>query len=132
MGQELSDDLQRLIDAAGYRYRVVNMGVSGDTTTDGVERLPSVLALHPAVVILEFGANDGLRGQPVDSVRRNLAAMIEALQKSGAEDCAGGHDAAAQLRAGIYSLVRADVCGSREAIQAGADSFSSGRCGRAS
>lgn len=84
-GQSYPDDMQRLIDAAGYRYRVVNMGVSGDTTTDGVERLPSVLALKPAIVILEFGGNDGLRGQPVSSAKQNLAAMIEALRKAGAQ-----------------------------------------------
>ena len=52
---------------------VVNLGVSGDTTTDGVERLPAVLAVHPAIVILEFGGNDGLRGLPVTSARKNLA-----------------------------------------------------------
>ena len=84
-GQSFPDDLQRLADAAGYRYRVVNLGVSGDTTTDGVERLPSVLALKPVIVILEFGANDGLRGQPVASAKQNLADMIEALQKNGAQ-----------------------------------------------
>ncbi|MEP6715872.1 MAG: arylesterase [Terriglobia bacterium] len=84
VGQSYPDVLQHMIDAAGYRYRVVNLGVSGDTTTDGVERLPSVLALHPAIVILEFGANDGLRGQPVSSTKANLDIMIAALQKSGA------------------------------------------------
>ncbi len=83
-GRSYPDDLQRLIDAEKFRYRVVNLGVSGDTTTDGVVRLPSVLALRPALVILEFGANDGLRGLPVASVTKNLADMIEALQKSGA------------------------------------------------
>lgn len=84
-GQSYPDDLQRLIDAAGYRYRVVNMGVSGDTTSDGVERLPSVLALKPAIVIVEFGGNDGLRGQPVSEAKQNLAQMIQALQSAGAK-----------------------------------------------
>src|ERR1700743_2606584 len=51
-GKSYPDDLQRLLNAAGYGYRVVNLGVSGDTTTDGVERLPSLLAVHPAIVIL--------------------------------------------------------------------------------
>jgi acyl-CoA thioesterase-1 len=84
-GKSYPDDLQRLIDAGKYRYRVVNLGVSGDTTTDGIVRLPSVLAVHPALVILEFGANDGLRGLPVASARKNLADMIQSLQKSGAQ-----------------------------------------------
>jgi len=83
-GKSYPDDLQRLLDTAGYRYRVVNLGVSGDTTTDGVERLPETLAVHPAIVVLEFGANDGLRGLPVSAARKNLAAMIESLQKAGA------------------------------------------------
>jgi acyl-CoA thioesterase-1 len=82
-GQSYPDDLQRLIDAAGYRYRVVNMGVNGDTTTDGVERLPTVLVQKPAIVILEFGGNDGLRGQPVSAATQNLAHMIEAFQSAG-------------------------------------------------
>jgi acyl-CoA thioesterase-1 len=73
-----------MLDAKGYPYHVVNLGVSGDTTTDGVERLPAVLAVHPAIVLLEFGGNDGLRGLPVTSTQKNLAIMIEALQKSGA------------------------------------------------
>ncbi len=84
-GQSYPDDLQRLIDRAGYKYHVVNMGVSGDTTTDGVERLPSVVALKPSVVILEFGGNDGLRGQPVSSAHQNLERMIQDLQSSGAK-----------------------------------------------
>jgi acyl-CoA thioesterase I len=84
-GKSFPDDLQRLLDAAGYRYHVVNLGVSGDTTTDGVERLPAVLAVHPAIVILEFGGNDGLRGLPVASAQKNLATMVEALRKGGAQ-----------------------------------------------
>ncbi len=72
-----------MLDAAHYPYRVVNEGVSGDTTTDGVQRLPDVIAVHPAVVILEFGANDGLRGLPVTESYKNQVTMIEALQKSG-------------------------------------------------
>jgi acyl-CoA thioesterase-1 len=47
-----------------------------------VERLPTVLAIHPAIVILEFGGNDGLRGLPVASAKQNLAAMVEALQNA--------------------------------------------------
>lgn len=60
--------------------RVVNLGVSGDTTTDGLARLPEVLRLHPQWVILEFGGNDGLRGLPVATTRANLQRMIERLR----------------------------------------------------
>jgi acyl-CoA thioesterase I len=82
-GRSYPDDLQQLIDAGHHPYRVVNAGVSGDTTTDGVVRLPAVLALHPAIAILEFGGNDGLRGLPVASAHENLARMITELQAAG-------------------------------------------------
>jgi acyl-CoA thioesterase-1 len=84
-GKSFPDFVQRLIDSAGYRYRIFNAGVSGDTTSDGVERMPEVLALSPTIVILEFGGNDGLRGLPVTTTKANLAQMIEGLQKSGAK-----------------------------------------------
>jgi acyl-CoA thioesterase-1 len=84
-GRSFPDYVQRLIDRAGYRYRVFNAGMSGDTTSDGVERMPEVIALKPAIVILEFGGNDGLRGLPVTTTKANLAQMIEGLQKAGAK-----------------------------------------------
>jgi acyl-CoA thioesterase-1 len=83
--QSYPDVLQKELDARGKRYRVVNAGVSGDTTQDGLARLPMVLAEKPAIVVLEFGANDGLRGQPVASATANLRQMIEGLQKAGAK-----------------------------------------------
>jgi acyl-CoA thioesterase-1 len=66
----------------GYGFQVVNASVSGETTSGGLERLPHVLAAHdPSIVVLELGANDGLRGLPVASTRSNLDAMIRlALQ----------------------------------------------------
>ncbi|MFB3830143.1 MAG: arylesterase [Bryobacteraceae bacterium] len=76
--------LQRLLDGAGYRYRVVNLGVSGETSSDGLARVGTVLAEKPTIVILEFGANDGLRGVPVRILRANLERMIAALQDGGA------------------------------------------------
>lgn len=84
-GESYPDDLQRLLDAQGYRYRVANAGVSGETTKDGVERVERVAAKHPRIVVLEFGGNDGLRGLPLEQTQANLATMIETLQKSGAE-----------------------------------------------
>ena len=83
-GQTFPDLLQKELDRRGYSYRVVNLGVSGDTTQDGLDRLPLVIAEKPQIVVLEFGANDGLRGQPVSNAERNLAQMIEQLQKAGA------------------------------------------------
>jgi acyl-CoA thioesterase-1 len=83
--QSYPEVLQRELDARGLKYRVVNAGVSGDTTQDGLARLPMVLAEKPAIVVLEFGANDGLRGQPVAVTETNLKQMIEDLQKDGAK-----------------------------------------------
>lgn len=82
-GKSFPDFVQRLLDQGGFHYRVFNAGVSGDTTSDGVERMPEVIGLNPAVVILEFGGNDGLRGLPVSTTKANLARMIEEMQKAG-------------------------------------------------
>ena len=79
-GKSYPDDLQKLIDAAGYKYRVANLGVSGDTTTDALERISEVLAVHPAIVILEFGGNDGLRGLPISAAQGNLGMIVERLE----------------------------------------------------
>jgi acyl-CoA thioesterase-1 len=66
-------------------YRVVNASISGETTSGGRARHAKVLADHkPAVVILELGGNDGLRGLPVPEMKKNLGAMIEQSQKTGA------------------------------------------------
>jgi len=83
-GQGYPEVLQKLLVQNGYRYRVVNMGVSGETTQDGLARIPMVLAEKPVIVVLEFGANDGLRGQPVANTAKNLARMIEQVQAGGA------------------------------------------------
>ena len=78
--------LQQRLDAEGYGYAVVNASVSGETTAGGLERLPRALAKHkPAVVIIELGGNDGLRGLPVGELRANLEALVEASRKAGAE-----------------------------------------------
>lgn len=75
--------LQRNLDKLGFEYKVVNRGTSGATTKDAVAALPSILKLHPSVVIVEFGGNDGLRGQPLSEMRRNLDSVISSLQSAG-------------------------------------------------
>jgi acyl-CoA thioesterase-1 len=66
-------------------YTVVNASISGETTSGGRTRLPALLKQHrPKVVVLELGANDGLRGLPLRAMRDNLAAMIRASQAAGA------------------------------------------------
>jgi acyl-CoA thioesterase I len=84
-GESYPDFLQKDLDQRGARYRIVNAGVSGDTTTDGLERVATVTALKPAIVIVEFGGNDGLRGLPVSTTRANLDQIIAALRKAGAK-----------------------------------------------
>ena len=77
--------LDARLKAQGYGYQVVNASVSGETTSGGVERLPRALQLHrPGTVILELGANDGLRGLPVSGTRDNLASMVRLARASGA------------------------------------------------
>jgi acyl-CoA thioesterase I len=88
--QSYPADLQRDLDARGYRYRVVNLGISGNTTKDGVVRIPEVLEYHPSVVIVAFGGNDGLRGLPIPDTETNLAAIIAAMQEAHAKVVLGG------------------------------------------
>jgi acyl-CoA thioesterase I len=83
-GLSYPDFLQKELDRRGLHYRVVNAGNSGDTSSDGLDRVEQVIAMKPAIVIVEFGANDGLRGLPVASTRANLEQIIERLQKAGA------------------------------------------------
>jgi len=89
-GQSYPDYLQTDLDQLHYHYRVVNQGVSGDTTKDGVERLPDVLALHPAVAVVEFGGNDGLRGLRIEDTRANLDEIVGTLRKAGTKVALAG------------------------------------------
>lgn len=77
--------LEQRLEASGYRYRVINASISGDTSRGARERLDNILRHeHPAVAIIELGGNDGLRGIQPEEMRRNLAAIIERLQETGA------------------------------------------------
>ena len=78
--------LQKLIDADGFKYEVVNAGVSGDTSAGGVRRIDwSLDAGGVRFVILELGANDFLRGQPVGETKKNLSEIIERARSRGAQ-----------------------------------------------
>ena len=81
-GESYPDFLQQKLDARGYRYKVSNQGTSGATTKDAVANLRSILLLHPEIVIVEFGGNDGLRGLPPDQTRRNLDQVLTALESA--------------------------------------------------
>ncbi|HYR42485.1 MAG TPA: arylesterase [Terriglobia bacterium] len=84
-GSGYPEQLQRKLDGLGYKYRIVNMGISGDTTSGGRARIQAALNVMPSVVILELGANDGLRGLPVAQMQANLEEMIGQFQRAGAK-----------------------------------------------
>ena len=88
MGVPLEDAyparLQRRLDEQSVRYRVINAGVSGDTTAGGLRRVEWVLKSRPAIVILELGANDGLRGLNLEDTKRNLERIILRCQQASA------------------------------------------------
>jgi len=102
--------LETRLDTEGYGYEVVNSSIPGDTTSGGLARLPRILELHdPAIVIIELGGNDGLRGQPVGNLRNNLTTIIALTLDHGARPVLTGIQippnygpAYTQALAGIY------------------------------
>jgi acyl-CoA thioesterase-1 len=77
--------LQQRLDTEGYPCRIVNASISGDTTANARARLPQALASHePAVVLLELGGNDGLRGLSLAEMKSNLSDMISSVRQAGA------------------------------------------------
>ncbi len=85
VGKSFPDYLQKLLDQQGYHYRVVNQGISGDTTMGGRLRTAAALELKPAIVILELGGNDGLRGLPLKQTRDNMDLMAGEFTRAGAK-----------------------------------------------
>ena len=77
--------LETRLEESGYSYRILNSSISGDTSQGGLARLPRLLDTYqPEIVIIELGANDGLRGINPDITRRNLTSMIQQSQAIGA------------------------------------------------
>jgi acyl-CoA thioesterase I len=89
-GESYPDYLEKDLNAKGYSYQVVNQGISGNTTKDGVDRLEDALRLKPVLVIVAFGGNDGLRGLPITSTRANLDQIVATLVHSGTKVVLGG------------------------------------------
>lgn len=80
------DLLQQRLEREKYDYKVVNASVSGETTHGGRNRIAGALTRHqPEIVVLELGANDGLRGARIETIRTNLTAMVEETRKRGAK-----------------------------------------------
>src|SRR6187549_2138765 len=85
-GQVWVDLLVKRLADEGFKHRVVNASISGDTTAGGRARLPQLLTQHkPAIVIIELGGNDALRGGRLSISRENLDAMVKAAQDAGAK-----------------------------------------------
>ena len=78
--------LDKKLDSEHYPYTVINASISGETTSGGLSRFALTLTkTQPAIVVLELGANDGLRGLPVKNMANNLKSMIEQSKKVGAK-----------------------------------------------
>ena len=81
--QSVPSLIQKHLDAEGYNYEVVNQGVSGDTSAGGVSRLEWSLSGDVRVLVVELGGNDGLRGLPVETTRKNIAQIITTARQRG-------------------------------------------------
>lgn len=106
--------LQRKVDSKGLPFEVVNAGVSGDTTAGGLRRLDWALDGNVQVLIVELGANDGLRGLSVDEMRRNLSDIISQAQRRGIRVLLCGMEAPPNFGASYTTAFRAafkDVAG---------------------
>lgn len=79
-GQAYPNLIQERIDSIGLHYRVINAGVSGETSAGALSRIGWILQLPPAVLVIETGANDGLRGQPPAAVKANIQAIIDSTR----------------------------------------------------
>ena len=136
-GQSWVAMLEDRLQAEGYGYQVVNASIAGDTSAGGLARLPRLLELHdPTLVVIELGGNDGLRGQPVATLRANLTKMIELSRASGAQVLLAGMqippnygttytqalaavypELAEQFDAALIEFLLADVALQRELMQ---------------
>jgi acyl-CoA thioesterase-1 len=103
--------LQHRLDEAGWRYRVVNAGVSGDTSGRALDRLPGVLDGDVRLLVVALGADDALRGEPIAQLKANLARIIEAAQRRrirvllcGLEGRRDGSADTARFRAAYHEL----------------------------
>ena len=76
--------VQRMLSARGKPFELLNAGLSGDTTAGGLRRVDWILKQQPALVVIELGANDGMRGQPVADIEQNLRAIVERVRERGA------------------------------------------------
>lgn len=78
--------LDKKLSEENINYQVINSSISGDTTTQGLQRLPKLLEVHqPDLVIIELGGNDGIRGFPPKAIKNNLDKLVKISKQSNAE-----------------------------------------------
>ena len=99
--------LEAALRAQGHQWQVVDAGISGDTSAGGRARLDWVLADGPEIVIVELGANDGLRGLPTEGMEANLDAILARIGESGASILLAGMRAPANFGADYAAAFRA-------------------------
>ena len=99
--------LEAALRAEGHAWQVIDAGVSGDTSAGGLARLDWVLADRPEIVIVELGANDGLRGLPTERMEANLDAILARVGESGASILLAGMRAPANFGADYAAAFRA-------------------------
>ena len=99
--------LEAALRAEGHAWRVIDAGVSGDTSAGGLARLDWVLADKPEIVIVELGANDGLRGLPTEQMEANLDAILAQVRDSGAAVLLAGMRAPANFGPDYEAAFRA-------------------------
>lgn len=86
VGKSWVNHLDKQLKEKGYPYSVVNASISGDTTANGLARLPALLSqYHPDIVLIELGGNDGLRGTPLKRIEHNLTQMVKQIKESNAQ-----------------------------------------------
>jgi acyl-CoA thioesterase-1 len=98
--------LQQRIDRSKLGYKVVNAGVSGDTTAGGLRRLDWVLSDDTRVLVVALGANDGMRGLPVSEMRRNLTRIVQTARRRGVTVVVAGMEAPPNMGAEYTSAFR--------------------------
>ena len=104
--QSVPSLVQKHLDAEGYKYDVVNAGVSGDTSAGGLRRLEWSLDGDVRVLVVELGANDGLRGLPVAQMKQNLQRIVQTAKKRGIEVLLTGMEAPPNYGAAYTSEFR--------------------------
>jgi acyl-CoA thioesterase-1 len=90
-GQGVSEEqaypavLEEKLQQSGYNWQVINAGISGETSSGALTRIDWIIAQHPDIVILETGANDGMRGIPIRVIRDNISQAVELLKAANVE-----------------------------------------------